>query len=266
MKNFFAIALTTVGVSTMLLFCSGSSQNKSTDNSFVLNYTVVHTYPHNAEAFTEGLVVHNNTILESTGQHGTSWIAEVNLFTGAHNKKIILDDHYFGEGITVLNKKIYQLTWKEKTGFIYDVRTYKKMGEWSYTTPGWGITHNGVNLIMSDGSDKLYFLDTLTLKPVKTIHVVDYKAPVKQLNELEYVEGYIFANVWDTNTIIKIDPNSGIVVGKLDLATLKQQARSASPSAEVLNGIAYNPKTKLFLITGKHWTKTFLLKINQSKP
>lgn len=263
MKNFFVFIVSSLVLSAMFLFCCGSNDTSTTYDSLALHYTVVNTLPHHAEAFTEGLVIHNNKILESTGQHGTSWIAEVNPNTGAHNKKVILDDRYFGEGITVLNNKIYQLSWKEKTGFIYNAHTYEKIGEWSYSTQGWGITHNGVNLIMSDGTDKLYFLDTLTLKTVKTIYVVDYKTPVKQLNELEFVDGYIFANVWDTNTIVKIDPNSGKVVGKLDLSALKQQARSANPTAEVLNGIAYNPKTKLFLVTGKLWTKTFLIKVNK---
>lgn len=262
MKSFFVFVISSVVLSAMLLFCCASNDTQSkTYDSLALNYFVINTLPHYAEAFTEGLVVHKNKILESTGQHGTSWIAEVNQLNGSHNKKVILDDRYFGEGITVLGNKIYQLTWKEKTGFIYDANTYERIKEWSYTTQGWGITHNGVNLIMSDGTDKLHFLDTLTLKTIKTIYVVDYKTPLKQLNELEYVNGYIFANVWDTNTIVKIDPHSGKVVGKLDLSALKQQARSANPKAEELNGIAYNSKTKLFIVTGKRWTKTFLLQV-----
>lgn len=267
MRTISFLTLSLIGTTAIFFSCSNTKENKNSHyDSLALSYTLVNTLPHNSEAFIQGLVVHNNKILESTGQHGTSWIAEVNPATGAHDKKVVLEERFFGEGITVLNNKIYQLTWEEKTGFIYDANSYKKIGEWSYPMPGWGITHNGTNLIMSDGTDKIYFLDTVSLKPVRTIHVVDYKVPIKQLNELEYVNGYIYANVWETSAIVKIDPNTGIVVGKLDLSVLTRQAKSANPRADVLNGIAYDPNSKLFLVTGKLWTKTFLIKIDKPKP
>jgi len=267
MKDFFSACMLFLAGIVTLSSCGSEKENKAAYyDSLALDYTVINTLPHNGDAFIQGLVVYDNKILESTGQHGTSWIAEVNPSSGEHNKKVVLEERYFGEGITVLNNKIYQLTWQEKIGFIYDARTYKKIGDWKYTTQGWGITHNDSHLIMSDGSDKLYFLDTVSLKPVKTIRVLDYKAPVKELNELEYVDGYIFANVWGTDTIIKIDPNSGMVVGKLNLSALTRQAKSASPAADVLNGIAYDKNSKSFLVTGKLWTKTFLIRIDKKQP
>lgn len=269
MRNFFNAGMLLFAGAMLFVSCGGDKETTSTAvDSLALSYTVINTLPHNGEAFIQGLVIHKNKILESTGQHGTSWIAEVNPASGAHDKKIILEDRFFGEGITVLNNKIYQLTWKEKTGFIYDAITYKKTGEFAYTSQGWGITHDGVNLIMSDGTDRIYFLDTLSFKPVRTIQVKDYKTPVQYLNELEYVNGYIFANVWGTNIIVKIDPASGRVVGKVDLSALTRQAKNSSPSADVLNGIAYDKNSKLFLVTGKLWTKSFLIRLEkpQSTP
>lgn len=251
----------------VLSSCGNDKEKKTTHyDTLALNYTVINTLPHNREAFIQGLVVYDNKILESTGQHGTSWIAEVNPGSGEHNKKVILEERYFGEGITVLNNKIYQLTWKEKTGFIYDARTYKKLGEWNYTVEGWGITHNGTHLIMSDGTDKLTFLDTVSLKPVKSIRVLDYKVSVNQLNELEYIDGYIYANVWGSDVIVKIDPNTGMVAGKLNLSALTRQEKSANPQADVLNGIAYDKNSKSILVTGKLWTKSFLLRIDKKQP
>jgi glutamine cyclotransferase len=241
---------------------SDSEDNASTD-TLSLNYSIISTLPHNSEAYTQGLVIYNNKVLESTGQKGHSWIAEVNPGSGQHEKKITLDPRYFGEGITVLNHKMYQLTWEERTGFIYDARTYKKLGEFKYNTPGWGLTHDNKDLIMSDGTDKLYFLDTTNLQVVKTVTVTDPGGmKVTNLNELEYVEGYVFANVYETAMILKIEPGTGKVVGRLDLSALANEIKRMYPNTDVLNGIAYDKNSKALLVTGKLWPKSYLIKLN----
>jgi glutamine cyclotransferase len=252
-------------VTLLLASCGDKSDgddNASTD-TLSLNYSIISTLPHNSEAYTQGLVIYNNKVLESTGQKGHSWIAEVNPGSGQHEKKITLDPRYFGEGITVLNHKMYQLTWEERTGFIYDARTYKKLGEFKYNTPGWGLTHDNKDLIMSDGTDKLYFLDTTNLQVIKTVTVTDPGGvKVTNLNELEYVDGHVFANVYETAMILKIEPGTGKVVGRLDLSALSNEIKRMYPNADVLNGIAYDKNSKALLVTGKLWPKSYLIKLN----
>ena len=264
MKKLF-FALLTPFIITCSVFVLNSCKTKDseteTTDSLAIAYTIINTLPHNTEAFTEGLVIQQNKVLESTGQNNTSWIAEVNPASGEHDKKVILSPEYFGEGITVLNNKIYQLTYTTKIGFIYDATTYKKLGEFTYQTQGWGMTHDGKNLIMGDGSDKLFFLDTVSLKPVRTITVTNGNNRIKEVNELEYIDGYIYANIWQTNWIIKIDPANGKVVGRLDLSQIGNQIKSMYPQADVLNGIAYDANSKSLLITGKHWPKSYLIKL-----
>jgi glutamine cyclotransferase len=230
-------------------------------DSLLIPFKLKTIWKHDQAAFTEGLLIHNGKLFESTGQK-QSWIGIVDIKTGVPDKKVVLDDQYFGEGITILNNKIYQLTWQNKIGFVYDLKSYKKIGEFTYTNEGWGLTHDSQNLIMSDGTEKLTYLDTVTLQPVKTIQVKDEKGIVKHINELEYVDGFIFANLWQTNKIIKIDPQTGRVVGRLDLSSLTNDALMKNPKADVLNGIAYHPTTKLLSVTGKHWTSIYVLQLN----
>lgn len=251
-----------------LLFSCGDSKKNETpaapQDTTLLSYSVLSVLPHNSEAFTQGLVVYNNKVLESTGQNGSSWVGEVNPGTGAHDKKITLAPEYFGEGITVLNDKLYYLTWKEKIGFVYDAKTYKKLREFEYDSKmkeGWGLTHDKTNLIASDGTDKIHFLDTTTLKVVRSITVKDGNMRIKQVNELEYVDGYIYANVWQTNWIVKIDPANGRVVGKLDLSEIGNEIMATAPGVDVMNGIAYDRNSNAFLITGKLWPKSYLIRI-----
>ncbi len=248
----------------ILISCEKKSAEKETAaDSNSLKYSLLSTLPHNDKAFTEGLVMYDERLLESTGQNNQSWIAEVDQATGQHEKKVILDSEYFGEGITVLNKKIYHLTYQEKTGFIYDAGTYKKIGEFNYNTEGWGITNDNKNLIMSDGTDKLYFLDTTTLKVIRTLPVTDVAgARVKNLNELEYINNYIFANVYESPWIVKIDPTSGKVVGQLDLTAITSEIKRMYPHAYELNGIAYYKLSDALLITGKFWPKSYLIRIH----
>ena len=248
----------------ILISCEKKSSEKETAaDSNSLKYSLLSTLPHNDKAFTEGLVMYDEHLLESTGQKKQSWIAEVDQATGQHEKKVILDGEYFGEGITVLNKKIYHLTYQEKIGFIYDAATYKKIGEFNYNTEGWGITNDDKNLIMSDGTDKLYFLDTTTLKVIRTLPVTDVAGTrVKNLNELEYIDNYIFANVYESPWIVKIDPTSGKVVGQLDLTPITSEIKRMYPNAYELNGIAYHQTFRCVIDYGKILAKVLPDKIH----
>jgi glutaminyl-peptide cyclotransferase len=264
MRYLFSIIC--LAISVILVGC-GESKKPSEEtpaDTTLLSYTVLSILPHNAEAFTQGLVVYKNKILESTGQNGTSWVGEVNPASGSHDKKIILDKQYFGEGITVLNNKLYFLTYLSKIGFVYDANTYQKIKEFTYDSPiqqGWGITHDNKNLIVSDGTDKIHFLDTATLKVNRSVTVTDGSMRIKQVNELEYVNGYIYANVWQTNWILKIDPRTGTVVGKLDLSQLANEIQQMDPDADVLNGIAYDKNSRALLVTGKLWPRAYLIRV-----
>lgn len=254
----------------LVLILLGACSKKSNENnnqavdSLAIPFTVIKTLPHDQEAFTEGLVIYDNILLESTGLHGQSWIALTNLETGSQEKKVILDKQYFGEGITLLNNKIYQLTYQTNVGFIYNADDFQKIGEFHYNTEGWGLTHDNKNLIMSDGTEKLYFLDTTNFKVVQTITVVEGQgnSRVKNLNELEYIDGYIFANRYETSTILKIDPANGKVIGRIDLSAIDNEIQRTSPKAEELNGIAYDATLKALLVSGKFWPKSYLVRLH----
>jgi glutaminyl-peptide cyclotransferase len=254
------------GLAVALAACGKKDDKAEVKNDpLIMSYGVRAQWPHDTEAFTQGLVIHNGKLYESTGapegQKAPSWVGVIDVKTGKPEQKVDLPPEYFGEGITILNNKIYQLTWTSKIGFVYDLKTFKRIRTFEYNTPGWGITHDTHNLIMSDGSNKLTYLDTVNLKPVKTISVTDEKGDVKELNELEYIEGFIFANIWQTNNIVKIDPQSGKVVGRLDLSQLARDAQMRNPRVDVLNGIAYHPTTKLVLVTGKYWPMTYVIQL-----
>jgi glutamine cyclotransferase len=262
--GFWLNVVLVISLAVVAVSCSSNKEStQETDNT--IPYVIYKIFPHDIQAFTQGLVVANGKLIEGTGQYGTSWIAEVDIASGTQNKKVILDKEYFGEGVTVLNNKVYQLTWKNKVGFIYDFKTYEKLGEFTYDSEGWGITHDNVNLIMSDGTDKLYFLDTLTLRSVRTVSVTENGKPIKNLNELEYIEGYIYANLWQTNYIVRIDPANGNVLGRLDLTKVAEAVYPGNPNADVLNGIAYEPRSKMVLITGKLWPAMVAIKFGDGK-
>jgi glutamine cyclotransferase len=250
--TFFVMALFTIG-------CKPG--NNETVNA--IPFKVVKVFPHDKSAFTQGLVIEYGRLFESTGQEGASWIAEVDIASGKQDKKVNLDSLYFGEGITILGNKIYQLTWKSKKGFVYDVNTFQKLQEFAYDHEGWGITHDGKNLIVSDGTNKIHLLDTATLSEVKVLEVKENGVPVDKLNELEYIGGYLFANRWMTNEVLKIDLATGNVVGRLDLTQLAIEANQSNPSADVLNGIAFEKKSGLLLVTGKWWPFLFALRLEE---
>lgn len=244
---------------SFLTSCTSKKEEKQDVKSNTIAYTLQRTLPHDLKAFTQGFVIHKGQLFESTGQQN-SWIGIVNINTGVADKKVELPPTYFGEGITILNNKIYQLTWQDSTGFVYDLATFKKIKEFTYTTEGWGLTHDDTNLIMSDGTDQLYFMDTTTLAVLKSLKVTYEGKPLTSLNELEYVNGFIYANVWQTNLIAKIDSKTGEAQGFLDLASLAQQAGMINPNQDVLNGIAWHEATQSFLVTGKYWPVIFVLK------
>jgi len=226
-----------------------------------IEYSVHSTMPHDITAFTQGLVIENGQLYESTGQEGASWIGIVDISTGVADRKVKLGQAYFGEGITILGGKVYQLTWRNKTGFVYDLSSFRQLRTFSYPTEGWGLSHDGKNLIMSDGSSKLYFLDTATLKTVRTMEVSDNMGPVSNLNELEVVDSVVYANIWQTAKIARIDLTDGKVTGYMDISLITDQAVSRNPNADVLNGIAWHPGTKSMLVTGKYWPNIFVLKL-----
>lgn len=226
----------------------------------VYSYRIVNTYPHDQDAFTQGLVFENGVIYEGTGLYGKSSLRKVDLETGNILQIYELPARYFGEGITIFEDIIVQLTWKSNTGFIYDKRGFKLLRDFTYATEGWGITHDGKRLIMSDGTSTLYFLNPETFRIIGHTEVYDNNLPVNRLNELEYINGQIYANVWQTNDIAIIDPQSGQVSGWIDLSGLVP-SQYASTSIDVLNGIAYDTEKERLFITGKLWPWLFEIKL-----
>lgn len=227
----------------------------------VWGFRIVNTYPHDPQAFTQGLVYHNGFLYEGTGLYGQSSLRKVELKTGRVLQSRALPQKYFGEGITLFQSRFYQLTWQNQEGFIYDL-SFNPVGRFTYQTEGWGLTHDGQRLIMSDGSAQLFFLNPRTLRPERTLTVRAGGQPVTRLNELEYIQGRIWANVWQTSRIAIIDPQSGQVEAWLDLSglSLLAQARNPSPDA-VLNGIAYDSQNQRTFVTGKLWPFLFEIEV-----
>lgn len=238
-----------------------ATNNAATNEPPMLPFTITNQFPHDTTTYTEGLEFNDNTLYESGGQYGTSKLVTVDLKTGKSTKSSPLDKKFFGEGITILNNKIYQMTWKEKTCFQYDAKTFTKLKEFTYDGEGWGMTNNGKQLINSDGSNNLYFRDPETFKVLSIVGVMDNNGPVANINELEYINGFILANIWQSDIIIKIDPESGKVIGKADFSNTKEKYfPEYADKAEVLNGIAYDNATKRLFITGKYWPMIFEVK------
>jgi glutamine cyclotransferase len=220
------------------------------------DYTIKKVIPHDIRAYTQGLIIEKGRLFEGTGMYGESVLKEVNPKTGETIRDIGIAQEYFGEGITIVGNKIVQITWKTNIGFVYEKNTFKKIREFSYGTEGWGLTFDGKDLIMSDGSENLFYLDTLNYSVLRKIQVYDNHSPITKLNELEYVDGYIYANIYTTDFIVKIDPKTGKVVERWEMPDLLSES-DKMPETDVLNGIAYNKETKHFLITGKYWPKMF---------
>jgi glutaminyl-peptide cyclotransferase len=223
-------------------------------------YEIVHTYPHDRGAFTQGLLFLNGFLYESTGLNGHSSLRKVDLTTGKVLQETNVADDYFAEGLTVFNGKLYQLTWQEHTAFVYDLATFKQELRFSYPTEGWGLATDGQSLIFSDGTAQIRFLDPLNFKTQRTITALYDDRPLIRLNELEYIKGEIFANVWGTDHIVRIDPKTGNVLGDVNFAGLLAPD-DRQPDTDVLNGIAYDPATDRIFVTGKHWPKLFEVRL-----
>ncbi len=223
-------------------------------------YRVVNSFPHDPEAFTQGLVFEDGTLFEGTGLYRQSTLREVELETGVVLRSLSLDSQYFGEGITIYKDQVVQLTWRSNTGFLYDKDSFELLQTFSYSSEGWGITHDGIRLIVSDGTPTLYFWDPVTFEEIGRIEVHDQYGPVSRLNELEYVSGEVFANVWYTDLIARINPDTGRVTGWIDLEGLLESEQGVA-SADILNGIAYDAQNDRLFVTGKRWPKLFEIEL-----
>jgi glutamine cyclotransferase len=247
--------------------CNNDKATNGTDNLDhtassipLINYAVKNTYAHDTTSFTEGLLVHDGLLYESTGSpedmlQTRSLFGTIDLTTGKISKKVELDrEKYFGEGISFLRGKIYQLTYKNKKGFIYEAKTFKKLGEFEFpSAQGWGMTTDGNYLIMSDGTNIITYLDPADFKIIKKLNVTTEAGPVMQINELEFINKFIYANVYETSTIIKIDTSTGKVAARLELGSLATEAKSRYPGSMEMNGVAYDSVLHKIYITGKMW-------------
>lgn len=225
-------------------------------------YEIINEYPHDSNAFTQGLEFYKDTLYESTGKKGMSSLRKIDFKTGKIIKQINLEDSYFGEGITILNDKIYMLTWQSGLGFIYDVNTFKKLDSFKYgaSKEGWGLTNDGKNLYKSDGTEKIWVLNPDNLSEIDHIETVTNKSIFNKANELEYVDGKIYANVWQKESMMIIDATSGAIEGVVNFYGLKEKV-SQNDNLDVFNGVAYHKERGTFFVTGKNWDKLFEVKI-----
>jgi glutamine cyclotransferase len=226
----------------------------------VYTYRIVNTYPHDNTAFTQGLLFADGILYEGTGLHGRSTLRKVALETGDVLQRLELPRQFFGEGIAVMGNRVYQLTWRSRVGFVYDKESFALLRQFNYSTEGWGLTHDHRHLIMSDGSATLRFLDPETFAESHRVAVGDFSAPVRHLNELEHVRGEIYANVWQTDRIARIAPQTGQVVGWIDLKGLLSP-EDRRRSVGVLNGIAYDAEDDRLFVTGKLWPRLFEIEL-----
>lgn len=273
MKYFFSVTIFFIVITS----CTNTSTNTtmSNDNSNppppTINYSIVKVYPHDTSSYTQGLELYNNNLYEGTGNFSHSKLLKTDLATGKilQQIKTSTDSTVFGEGITIFNNKIYELTWQSHKVYVYDLATFKKINEFTWPFEGWGLTHDNKQLILSDGSSKLYFIDPETFRIIKQINVTDNNGPVSMLNELEYVNGFIYSNVYENDEILKIDSETGDVKGVLDGSNILLKSgmniniNKYGPKTEfVLNGIAYDSVKNTFYITGKQWPALFEIKLN----
>ena len=254
------------GLASFLLFCAVASpslnpQRAQARPAPVSRYEVVRIYPHDPQAFTQGLVFAHGVLYEGTGQNGRSTLRQVRLETGEVLKLQKIDDQYFGEGIALVGNTIVQLTWQSGVGFVYNRETFERIKTFTYTGEGWGLAYDGKRLIMSDGSPTLRLLDPVTLKQTGRLTVREGAQPIEDLNELEIVKGEILANVWGSDRIARISPATGQVTGWIDLSGLLDPRDK--PGTDVLNGIAYDAAGDRLFVTGKNWPKLFEIRIRQ---
>ncbi|WP_144892157.1 glutaminyl-peptide cyclotransferase [Flavobacterium tiangeerense] len=261
-----------------IVFFEGQNSEATTSVELVSNiqpkllkYTIINTYPHDTAAYTQGLEFYRDTLYEGTGngsgpsgKRGISSLRKTNYKTGEVYKKVELADQYFGEGITILNNKVYQLTYKNNEGYVYNADTFKKEKTMPYykNMEGWGLVNDGTHLYMTDSSETIHILNPENFKPIDQIHVYSLNSKVEGVNELEWINGKIYGNVYQKDAIAVINPKNGAVEAIINLADLKKKITQL-PDTDVLNGIAYNPKTKTIFVTGKNWDKMFEIKITE---
>jgi glutamine cyclotransferase len=255
-----------IGSFTIMAGCGSNDNNPGGDQPATppvpsISYTIAASYPHDTSSFTQGLVFWKGQLLEGTGLKAQSKLMQIDLQTGKPVRQLALDSNFFGEGITVLNDTLYQLTYQEHVVHVYNAKDFSKIKEFTLNTEGWGITNDGKNLIVTDGSSNLYFYDPATFRLLRTQGVSANGEAAINLNELEYINGFVYANQWQLNYILKIDPATGEVVARMDFTDLVNRIApritNAHPADAVLNGIAYNPETKKVYITGKNWPEIF---------
>jgi glutaminyl-peptide cyclotransferase len=266
-KTLFSIA-----ISLAFVACSGagasnaeiqqSDQMTAASRVPIYTYEVVKAYPHDPKAFTQGLVFHQGVFYESTGLNGSSSLRRVEVETGKVLKKIDVPTQFFAEGLALLNGRLYQLTWQAQRGFVYDLDSFNKLREFDYAGEGWGLTRDAHSLIMSDGSNRIRFIDPDTFEVQRIITVQDGRRDITQLNELEYIKGEIYANIWMNDRIARIDPQSGKVNAWIDMSGLLPHEARSDPGA-VLNGIAYDEASDRLFVTGKLWPKLFEIKLKR---
>ena len=258
------VAVLVASVATIVVF--NSWQTPKSNPPILYTYNIINTYPHDTGAFTEGLVYDNGTLYESTGDYDltpgfsssdVSSLRQVDIESGNVTKKIFLPRDYFGEGLTVVNDSLIQLTWQSGIGFVYNKDTFGLEGNFSYHTEGWGLTYDGKELIMSDGTSNLYFLDPVTFQKTGQVSVHDGNTSITEINELEYINGDVYANIWLTQKIAIINPQTGTVKGWIDLTGLYPNSENS-----VLNGIAYDSQTNRLFVTGKNWPNLYQITIN----
>ncbi len=258
MKNLFLFTT----IVFMLAACNNNDQNSSDGNSTtkatpVMSFSIVASYPHDPTSFTQGLAFYKGDLYEGTGDFGRSKLMQVDLKTGKAIRTHNLDSIYFGEGITILNDTIYQLTWKNNVVFVYSVKDFKKIKEFSIPHEGWGLTHDGQSLIASDGSNVLYYYDPKTFTLQKKLEITEDGVSAFNLNELEFINGFIYVNQWQAPYIHKIDPSNGHVVAKADLNSVWDRIKAKAHDSDVPNGIAYDDVTKKIYVTGKRWPELY---------
>jgi len=261
-SRFILLAFPAVLLLAAMLFASqGSSHFVETDSIPVLGYQIVNTYPHSSLAFTQGLVYDEGVLYEGTGLYGRSTLRRVDLETGRVLKQTHLESTLFGEGVALWKDRIIQLTWQSGRGLVYGKDNLTGIGNFSYPTEGWGITSDNKSLIMSDGTDVLHILDPESFAEMGQIKVTANGTPLKGLNELEYIKGQIYANVWPTNWIVIVSPESGEVKGKINMRGILQESDIQGNKVDVLNGIAYDALEDRLFVTGKLWPKLFEIKL-----
>lgn len=275
MKNF-----TTAFIMILFSACSYNCNNDVPDSTKTntstvealpapvqLNYTLLNVYPHDTSSYIQGLQYVNGFLYEGSGnprrEYNRSKLRKVDYKTGKVLKETSIKGELFGEGITVMGDKIYQITWEDKKAFVYNLSDFKLVKEFSYNTNGWGLTNDGKYLIMSDGSDKIYFRDPNTFQEITHISVQDNTGLRNNINEMEYINGFIYANVYTTDEVLKIDPSNGHVVGKIDFSALKNDyPELKSPPSDYFNGIAWDSTGNRLFVTGKYWSKLFEVRLN----